>query len=573
MIDIPPGAYALPGTSLAFKTGTWRVERPVHAYRPAPCHTACPAGEDAQAYLARLEEGDPQGAWEILVSANPLPAITGRVCHHPCETACNRQHFDEAITIHGVERFLGDAALREGWNYPVTPPAATAPRVAVVGTGPAGLAAAYHLIRQGYRVTLIEAMPMAGGTMRTAIPRYRLPLAILDAEIEHLLALPGLTFQPQTRLGRDLSLNELRADHPAIFLGPGRRKGRQWNADFAIPGDLHTGLQLLETWVAEGTLPDQPQSVAIVGGGNTAVDLARVLRRHGVEQVHLISHQRMPAPGVPAEDAMRATYREVSQAVEEGVILHEHRGVRRLLLRGERVVGVELVHMKKLPDGQGRLQRVAFAGTENVLHVDHVIPAIGQDVDALGFESLVTRGHLRVEPWWGQLHTDPGIFSGGDARGDHGTVSEAVGDGRRAALGIHERLQGRPLEKGAPVRPIAFERLNRHYFASAAAAHAPILPVELRQGSREIEGDLGETGVRHEARRCLSCGNCLACDNCWTLCPDQAVLKTRDIAADGSHYVFDYDYCKGCGLCAHECPTGYIAMVPEGTGDALQMPA
>lgn len=252
MTQIPPGAFALPGTSLDFRTGTWRVERPEHQRRPAPCHSACPAGEDAQAYLAKVELGDLQGAWETIVAANPLPAITGRVCHHPCESACNRGQFDEAVTIHGVERFLGDRALAEGWAYPVSVPRSEAHHVAVVGSGPAGLSAAYHLLRGGCRVTLIEAMPMAGGTMRTAIPRYRLPNDILDQEIERLLALPGLQFQPQTRVGRDVSLAELRAEHGLIFLGPGRRKGREWSADFAIPGDLHTGLQLLETWVAEG---------------------------------------------------------------------------------------------------------------------------------------------------------------------------------------------------------------------------------------------------------------------------------------------------------------------------------
>ena len=563
MIQIPPGAYARPGTSLEFKTGTWRVERPVHDRRAAPCHSACPAGEDAQAYLAKVELGDMRGAWETLVAANPLPAITGRVCHHPCESACNRAHYDEAITIHGVERFLGDEALRQGWSYPVPIPSADAPRMAVVGSGPAGLAAAYHLLRGGCRVTLIEAMPAAGGTVRTAIPHYRLPPDILEQELDHMLALPGLDFRPSTRLGRDVSLEELRADHEAVFLGPGRRKGREWSADFAVPGNLRTGLQLLEAWVAGGALPEQPRSVAIVGGGNTAVDLARVLRREGVEHVHLISHQRIPAPDVPADDAMRATYREVSQALEEGVTIHEHRGVRRLILRGERVVGMELVHMKKLVDANGRLRRVAFEGTETVLHVDQVIPAIGQDVDGLGFESLVRRGYMEVEPWWGSVKGESGIFSGGDARSDHGTVSEAVGDGRRAAIAMLRHRAGKQFQPGVIPEPIPYSELNLSYFEPAPASKEPVLPPEQRLGLEEIEGGLQANAVRHEAHRCLSCGDCLACDNCWTLCPDQSVLKTREVAADGSHYVFDYDYCKGCGICAHECPTGYIRMIPD----------
>lgn len=563
MIEIPPGAYARPGTSLEFKTGSWRVERPIHQHRAAPCHAVCPAGEDAQAYLALVELGDLRGAWETIVAANPMPAITGRVCHHPCESACNRRHYDEEITIHGVERFLGDEAIRKDWRYPVAAPAPDAPRMAVVGAGPAGLAAAYHLLRGGCHVTLIEALAVAGGTMRTAIPHYRLPPDVLDQELDRLLALPGLEFRPQTRLGRDVSLGELQSDFDGLFLGPGQRKGREWGADFAVPGDLQTGLQLLETWVAEGTIPHEARSVAIAGGGNTAVDLARVLRRQGVAHVHLITHQRIPAPDVPADDAMRATYRDVSQAVEEGVIIHEHRGVRRLILRGERVVGLELVHMKKLPGADGRLRRVAFDGTETVLHVDQVIPAIGQQVDPLGFEALVQWGRLKVEPWWGSLQGHPGIFSGGDARGDHGTVSEAVGDGRRAALAMLRQHRGQTLEPGSAPEGIGYDELNVHYFDPEPAARESVLPPEQRLGNEEIEGGLDAKAVRHEAHRCLACGNCLACDNCWTLCPDQSVLKTRAIADDGSHYVFDYDYCKGCGICATECPTGYIRMVPD----------
>ncbi len=561
MTELTRGAYAKPASSLAFKTGTWRIHKPVHQHQAAPCHAACPAGEDAQAYLSLVDQGQLQAAWESLVSANPLPAITGRVCPHPCEQACNRRHYDEAISIHAVERLLGDEALLHDWAYPVTPPAHNAPTVAVVGAGPAGLAAAYHLLRQGLRVALFEAMPLAGGTMRTAIPAYRLPREVLDAEVQRLLALPGLHFHPHTPLGRDVSLEELRSDYPALFLAPGRRLGQQWAADFAIPGDLHTGLQMLENWVAEGTLPELPSAVAIVGGGNTAVDLARALRRAGVAQVHLITHQRIPAPDVPPADAMRASYREVAQALEEGVMIHEHRGVRRLILRGERVVGMELIHMKKLLDQHGELQRVAFDGTETVLHVGQVIPAIGQSIDASGFEPLLHQGRFVLDPYWGQLAAHEGVFVGGDARSDHGTVSEAVGDGRRAALGIAHRLQQTTLPPAPQaLAGIAYQRLNTHYFEPTPAAKEPVLPVEQRRGCEEIEGGLQISQVRHEAHRCFSCGNCLACDNCWTLCPDQSVLKTRDIAADGSHYVFDYDYCKGCGLCAHECPTGYIQM-------------
>ena len=555
------GAYAEPATSLQFKTGTWRVQRPVHRHRPAPCHAVCPAGEDAQAYLAKVAEGKLREAWETLVQANPLPATTGRVCHHPCEKACNRGQYDEAIAIHNVERFLGDEALRRGWEYPVRRPHPTAPAVAVVGAGPAGLSAAYHVVRLGYNATLFDTLPEAGGTLRTAIPQYRLPRDILNREIERLLSI-GIYFRPQQTLGRQLHMDELRAQFKAVFVAPGNQKSREWSVDGSTPSDMHVGLDLLKEWIAIGSAPGA-KSVAIVGAGNTAVDLARVLRRSGVEQVHIISHKTIPGPNVPPDDAMPAIGREVEQALEEGVTIHEHRGIHRLILRGGKVIGVEMVHMKKLRQPDGRLRRVEFEGTETVLHVDQVIPAIGQVVDPEGVQPLIgQRDFFKVDEWGG-FPKHPGIYTGGDARGDRGTVSEAIGDGRRAAIAIDGYIRGMDLPLPERREPIGFDKLNLNYFEHGTRARESLLPVELRKQYEEIEGGLNPNQIRAEAERCFSCGNCFACDNCWTLCPDESVLKAREVASDGTHYVFDYDYCKGCGLCASECPCGFIAMIDE----------
>jgi NADPH-dependent glutamate synthase beta subunit-like oxidoreductase/ferredoxin len=555
------GAYAKPATSLQFKTGTWRVQKPMHRHRPAPCHAVCPAGEDAQAYLAKVAEGKLQEAWATLVQANPLPATTGRVCHHPCEGACNRGQYDEAIAIHNVERYLGDEALRRGWEYPVRRPHPTAAAMAVVGAGPAGLSAAYHLVRLGYNVTLFDSLPEAGGTLRTAIPQYRLPRDILNREIERLLSV-GIYFRPQQTLGRHIHLDELRSHFRAVFVATGNQKAREWSVDGSTPSDLHVGLDLLKEWIAIGSAPEA-RSVAIVGAGNTAVDLARVLRRSGVEQVHIISHKSIPGPGLPPGDVMPAIPREVEQALEEGVTIHEHRGIHRLILRGGKVIGVEMVHMKKLRQPDGKLRRVEFEGTETVLHVDQVIPAIGQVVDPLGIEALLDhRDFFRVDEW-GRFAKHPGVYTGGDARGDRGTVSEAVGDGRRAAIAMDAQVHGLELPMGERREALGFDKLNLNYFEHAPRARESVLPVEQRRQYEEIEGGLNANQVRSESERCFSCGNCFACDNCWTLCPDEAVLKTRDVAEDGTHYLFDYDYCKGCGLCAKECPCGFITMLDE----------
>jgi NADPH-dependent glutamate synthase beta subunit-like oxidoreductase/Pyruvate/2-oxoacid:ferredoxin oxidoreductase delta subunit len=555
------GAYALPGTSLEYKTGTWRMQRPVHRHWPAPCHSACPAGEDAQHYLALVEDEHYRQAWEAIAAINPLPAVTGRVCHHPCETACNRGQYDQPIAIHNVERFLGDRALTEGWDYPVSPPSEQARAVAVVGSGPAGCSAAYHLIRLGYRVHLYEALPMAGGLLQSALPPYRLPRNILDTELERLLG-TGIEFIPGKRLGRDFSLSELHSDYPAIFLAPGTQRGREWNSGGATPRDLHVGLDLLKQWIAVGSIQTW-SSAAIVGGGNTAIDLARILKHAGVREVHVITHQSLPNPDKPATDVMPAIAREISQALEEGVKIHEHRGVQRLVLRGEQVVGLEIVHMKKLPNGSNGLKRTTFEGTETLLHVDQVIPAIGQVVDPAGLESLLDHKPFLSAAYNGQVADHPGLFTGGDARGDHGTVSEAIGDGRRAAEAIACLLQQQEAPEPPEQQPVSLAQLNLNYYEHAPRPEAPVLPVAQRTGSAEVEGGLERQQVQAEGHRCFSCGNCLLCDNCWTLCPDVAVLKTGTEVADGSHYVFDYDYCKGCGLCANECPSGYIVMQSE----------
>ncbi|MFZ1295791.1 MAG: FAD-dependent oxidoreductase [Pseudomonadales bacterium] len=556
------GAWAEPGTSLGYRTGSWREERPVHVHAAAPCHVACPAGEDPQAWIAGMQNGDDHGAWCELVRVNPMPAITGRVCPHPCESRCNRGHYDESIGIHNLERHLGDAALAAGWEYPgIAVLAADAPRVAIVGAGPAGIAAAYHLRRRGLAAVIFDALPEAGGLMRSAIPMTRLPRAVLDAELERILAL-GIELRTRQTLGRHISLDELAQDHAAVFLAPGCQRSRPWDVQGVVPAACRDGLDLLKEWIDVGEVP-AARRVVVHGGGNTAMDIARVMKRHGAEEVHLVTASGLPGPETAADDVLNVVPRELVEGIEEGIVLHPHATLQRLLLRGSRVVGVEMVSLRKLARADGRKARVAFEGTERILQADMVIPCIGEQVDPAGLGALVdASGFLRVNER-GSFAGNERVFAGGDARGDRGTVAAAIGDGRRAAREIHQLLDGSAPVARSPRRELPFAELNLAYFESAPARRASSLAVSERSDHAEIESGLDASAARHEAARCFSCGNCLACDNCWNLCPDNAVIKTARVAGDGSHYVFDYDYCKGCGLCARECPAGFIAMVEE----------
>lgn len=556
------GAWAEPGTSLAYRTGSWREERPVHVHAAAPCHVACPAGEDPQAWIAAMQTGDDHGAWCELVSDNPMPAITGRVCPHPCESRCNRGHYDECIGIHNLERHLGDAALAAGWEYPgIVALTADAPRVAIVGAGPAGIAAAYHLRREGMAAVIFDALPEAGGLMRSAIPMTRLPRAVLDAELERIFAL-GIELRLRQALGRDFSLEELVQDHAAVFLAPGCQRSRPWDVQGVVPVACRDGLDLLKEWIAVGEVP-AARKVVVHGGGNTAMDIARVMKRHGAEEVHLVTASGLPGPDTAADDVLNVVPRELAEGSEEGIVLHPHATLQRLLMRGSQVVGVEMVSLRKLAGADGRKTRVAFEGTERILQADMVIPCIGEQVDPAGLGVLVdTSGYLRVNEH-GRFTGHERVFAGGDARGDRGTVAGAIGDGRRAAREIRELLNGSERVSSPPRRELPFTELNLAYFETAPAQRASSLEVSERSDHAEIESGLERSAAHREAARCFSCGNCLACDNCWNLCPDNAVIKTAHAASDGSHYVFDYDYCKGCGLCARECPVGFIAMIEE----------
>jgi 2-oxoacid:acceptor oxidoreductase delta subunit (pyruvate/2-ketoisovalerate family) len=530
------------GSSLANHTGTWRTERPVYVDRLAPCNDACRSGEDVQRWLARAEEADYEAAWRVLVADNPFPAVMGRVCFHPCQSACNRAELDEAVGIHAVERFLGDHAIEAGWRLP-DPGPATGRRVLVVGAGPAGLSAAYHLRRLGHEVVVRDAAAEPGGMLRYGIPRYRLPRHVLDAEIARITAC-GVTIETGARVD-DLD----RALSAGGFDGAFVAVGAQLAANAWLPaGDsarILDALGLLAQAAGEEP-PHLGRTVVVYGGGDTAMDAARTARRLGATEAVVVyrrTRERMPAHP-----------EEVAAAEAEGVRL---RWLTTVARADESALTVERMVLDEtgFPRPTGELE---------TLDVDALILALGEAADLSLVEHLdgvaVEGGAIAVGP---DLATGrPGVFAGGDAVAGEHTATAAIGHGAAAARALDEWLRtGEARTAPAPTRaPATADRLNTWYYADAPASVQPELAAARRlSGFDEVVGGLDESTALFEARRCLSCGNCFECDNCYGVCPDNAVIKL----GPGQRYRIDYDYCKGCGLCAAECPCGAIDMEPE----------
>ena len=492
------------GAPPAIRTGSWATRRPERRTLTPPCNAVCPAGNDVQGFMDAAAKGDYDRALAVLLETTPFPGICGRVCPAPCMDACNRNAFDEGVNVREVERFVADHA---SWPDPVQP--WRSERVAVVGSGPAGMSAAYHLARRGYNVSIYESYDELGGVLRNGIPDYRLPKDILDRELGFIV-MHGVHAFVNAPIDAS-ALEALASRYDAVFVATGLQSSRAIDA-----GEAMQGIDFLDR-VHRNDVLLGGERVVVAGGGNTAIDAARSALRLGAASVRILYRR--------TRNEMPAIEEEIAAALDEGVILDELT----LPMRheGDRLQCVRMVLGDV--DETGRRRPIADPSTRFTIACDRLILALGQEAD----RSIVG---------------DANVFFIGDFATNAGTVAAAIASGRKAA----ETIAG-VIEPTSTTTIATVDDLHLNLFTHAPRQRGRALPPELRQHNYlEVHAGLDDASI--EAGRCFSCGVCNTCDRCRDHCPDGILTRA------GDDYRIDYDYCKGCGVCATECPRGVVVM-------------
>lgn len=544
------------GTTLDRKTGTWRDAIPEYRTLPSPCLAACPVNGHIADWIGQIHNQEYRAAWLTLIENNPFPAIAGRICHHPCETACNRQYLDESIAICALERLVGDMALEQAWPLPA-PAADRDQKIAIVGAGPAGLSAAFQLRRRGFVVTVFEPQAQLGGLMRYGIPAYRLEKKVLDGEIQRILDL-GINVEQQA-IATQQQLERLRDRFDAIYLATGAARSK-----------ILPVLNYTKPWVVDaaeflaatntGKSCPMGQRLVVIGGGSAAMDVARTARRLG-KSVTVLSLE--PAGLLPAQ----AT--EVAEAREEGIhfvtgamlqqITEHARDLKLQCVEVDFEIADSHGDASKSNHSQGTFTVTPKSEAAFTLTADAIIPAIGQDADFAIWGALFpTRGQvLATGIDWQTGHAR--IYAGGDLASTERFVTQAVGMGNQAAAAIARSLLGQtPVTDKRAIKAVGIDTINTYYYPKQPRNSQQNLTVAQRlQNFSEVQQPLQATRASAEAARCFCCGTCIYCDNCYALCPDMAITKLD------RGYEIKSGYCKGCGLCVAECPTGSIVMHNE----------
>jgi len=526
--------------TIAKGTSATRWQRPAYVDHLPPCNNSCPAGLNIQAWLGLAQSGRYEDAWRKYMEHNPLPAIHGRACYHPCEGACNRQFLDQPVAIHSIDRFLGDLAVDKGWTVAAGPE--TGKRVLVIGAGPAGLSCAYHLRRLGHAVEVRDAGDEPGGMMLYGIPAYRLPRDVVGKEIARLEAM-GTKIVRKHRV-TDIAAEQAEGGFDAVFVAIGTHVANHLGVPAMDGARMVDAITLLEQ-VDKRRAPALGRVVGVIGGGNTAMDAARVAKRLGAEEAVIIFRFD--------KEHMEAHPYEAMEAVAEGVKIKWLSTVKQF---DRDDVLVERMAMNA--DGTG----CVGTGQFERLKADSLVLAVGQHSDVEFLKAVpgiaIGRGDVvEVDPGMSTGHR--GIFAGGDLIGGARTMTTAVGHGKKAARNIDAFLRGQAYEAQEKHPVVHFDSLNLPVYLDAPRHEEPQVPVAQRTGFGEIVHGLTEAEARHEAQRCLSCGNCFECDNCYAACPEQAIIKL----GPGRRYRVDYDLCSGCAVCFEQCPCHAIEMVAE----------
>ncbi len=532
--------------------------RPKHIEKEPPCRHVCPSGNRIREFLTTIAQAERLGksteqafeeAWVIYTDTSPFPSVCGRVCPHPCESDCNRKDHDGPVNINQVERGIGDFGLEKNLKLKTLSDDAREEKIAVVGGGPGGFSCAYQLARRGYKVTVFEAADKPGGMLRWGIPRYRLPADILDGEIQKIVDL-GVELKCDTRIGKDISLDDLRDQYQAVFVSIGAEKGLKLRVDGEEAENVLSGVEFLNR-IHHGETIDVGDDVVVVGGGDTAIDAARICKRLGAKVTILY---RRTVTEMPAIDE------EIEETQEEGVNLEYLAAPVGFNTEGNRITSMKCIRMELgEPDDSGRRRPVPIEGSEFEIPASTVIPAISQAPDFTGLESLIEgRDWIKIDED-GQSTKVEGVYAGGDAV-SLALVTTAIGQGRRAAEAIDRKIRGeeKPDVEAMPVVRTDRLRLDHHEKCDPAP-FAKLSPEERLKGlETEVSIPLSQEQAIKEAQRCMSCGFCFDCEKCWLFCQDQAIIKPME---KGVIYSFKMENCTGCKKCAEECPCGFIDML------------